>query len=327
MLPVPPFTHDPASSLEHCQGSRRTGPPLAEPEAKMSVMVRRVSPSQFRSQMRQAVSRAQRSIDAYNRGVRQVVNKYNQAVSRHNQAVRSHNARVRTARSNLSQALARVQNQARKARYERYTSSAYVLHASFERLELRIGTDPTPEQEALLGLSEQETANSLDVAAAFASDGSTEGVEGYDALGNSAISDELTTISTDLGGRWRGALFALHPSNPDAARHFCTSSREIIDGILDIKAPKEVVGAAVPACDRTRDGSPTRRSRIRFLLLRRGVPEAEEFVEQDLDDIVELFGIFNAGMHGPAGRFKLQELVAVKRRVEDGIRFLMQLAA
>lgn len=289
--------------------------------------MRRVSPSQFRSQVRQAASRAQRSIDAYNRGVRQFVSKYNEAVSRHNQAVRSHNARVRTARSRLNQAVSRLQSQTRSVRYQGFTTSAYVLQASYERLEQRFGTVRTPEQEALLELSEQEAANSLDVAAALVSEETPAVVEGEDTLRGSAISEELHGLSSDLDDRWRGALFALHPHNPDAARHFCTSAREIIDGILDLTAPKGVVGEAVQACDRTHDGSPTRRSRIRYLLTRRGVLEAEEFVEQDLDNIVGLFGVFNAGTHGPAGRFVLQELVAVKRRVEDGIRFLMRLAA
>jgi hypothetical protein len=290
-------------------------------------MVRRVSPSQFRSQLRQAASRAQRSIDAYNRGVRQFVSKYNQAVSRHNQEVRAHNARVRTARSRLQQALSRLQSQARSARYQRFTSSAYVLHASFERLEHHFGPAPTPEQDAILELSEREAANSLDVASAFVAEEVPAAAGGDDSLRASTISDELRSLSADLDNRWQGALFALHPSNPDAARHFCTSAREIFDGILDLRAPKAVVGEAVQGCDRTHDGSPTRRSRIRFLLARRGVPEAEEFVEHDLDDIVDLFSVFNAGTHGPAGRFVLPELVAVKRRVEDGIRFLMRLAA
>jgi hypothetical protein len=290
-------------------------------------MVRRVSPSQLRSQLRQAASRAQRSIDAHNRGVRQFVSKYNQAVSRHNQAVRSYNSRVRAARSRLTQALSRLQTQARTTHYQRFTSSAFVLHASFEALEQRFGTAPTPEQEAMLALSEQEAANSLDLASAFAAGDSAGPIEGEESLGSSVISEELGALSSDLDKRWRGALYALSPLNPDASRHFCTSAREIIEGILDLRAPKALVAEAMRDCDRTHDGSPTRRSRIRFLLVRRGVPEAEEFVEKDLDDIVDLFDVFNAGTHGPAGRFVLQELVAVKRRVEDGLRFLMRLAA
>lgn len=272
----------------------------------------------------------QRSIDAYNRAARQVVSNYNQAVNRYNQTVRSHNGRVRTARSRLNQALSRLQGHTHSVRYQRstsFTSSAYVLQATYDRLEALVGPAPTPEQETLLELSEQEAANSLDVASAFVAEAHDDDVPGDDDLRASAISEELREVSSDLDDRWRGALFALHPHNPDAARHFCTSAREIIDGILDLKAPKRTVAEAVRGCDRTHDGSPTRRSRIRFLLARHGVPEAEEFVEQDLDDIVDLFGVFNAGTHGPAGKFVLQELVAVKRRVEDGIRFLMRLAA
>lgn len=290
-------------------------------------MPRRVSPTQFRNQVRQAQDRLRRSVDAYNRGIRNYVSNYNQAVGRYNQAVRSHNARVRSSRARLAQAVSRLQSQARSTHYQRYSSSAYVLQASFQRLEQNFGPEPTDAQEAILELSEQETANSLDVAAALTAEERTDPTDGADSLRTTAISTDLRMLSSDLDDRWRGALFALHPSNPDAARHFCTSAREIIDGLLDIKAPKPLVNSALPECDRTHDGSPTRRSRIRFLLARRGVPEAEDFVEQDLSDIIELFGVFNAGTHGPAGRYALNELAAVKRRVEGGISFLMQLAS
>lgn len=37
--------------------------------------------------------------------------------------------------------------------------------------------------------------------------------------------------------RWKGALFSLSPTNPDAAQHFCTSAREVLTSMLDIAAP------------------------------------------------------------------------------------------
>ena len=52
----------------------------------------------------------------------------------------------------------------------------------------------------------------------------------------------------------------------------------------------------------------------------------EEFVNEDVEDILKLFRMFNDGTHGAAGRFDLNELVAVKQRAESGIRFLHYLA-
>ena len=48
----------------------------------------------------------------------------------------------------------------------------------------------------------------------------------------------------------------------------------------------------------------------------------EEFVAQDMDNILQLFRLFNEGTHGPAGAFDLQQLVGIKKRVEDGIMYL-----
>jgi hypothetical protein len=51
----------------------------------------------------------------------------------------------------------------------------------------------------------------------------------------------------------------------------------------------------------------------------------EEFVEQDVQNIVDLFGIFNDGTHGSAGTFDTQMLSVIRKRVEDGIFFLSRL--
>ncbi|MFZ4440298.1 MAG: hypothetical protein ACOYOS_17880 [Syntrophales bacterium] len=137
----------------------------------------------------------------------------------------------------------------------------------------------------------------------------------------------MRRISNDLDDRWRGAVFALNPRNPDAARHFCTSAREIMTQILETKAPDTVVIEAMPDCARTEQGKPTRRAKVKFFLHRKGmVAEAlEEFVEQDMQNIVELFGIFNDGTHGSAGTFDMRTLSVIRKRVEEGIFFLSRL--
>ena len=48
-------------------------------------------------------------------------------------------------------------------------------------------------------------------------------------------------------------------------------------------------------------------------------------MNEDVEDILGLFRVFNDGTHGAAGRFDLDELVAVKERAESGIRFLHHL--
>lgn len=96
---------------------------------------------------------------------------------------------------------------------------------------------------------------------------------------------------------------------------------EIITQILEIKAPDADVFALLPSCETTDRGNPTRRSKIKYFLHRQDMTEDtfEEFVENDMENIVQLFRVFNDGTHGPAGTFDLPQLNAIRKRVEDGI--------
>ena len=155
--------------------------------------------------------------------------------------------------------------------------------------------------------------------------GDASAADGAPDAPESPLTPILQAISADLGARWKGALFSLSPINPDAARHFCTSAREVIARLLDEHAPDAMVIAAMPNCERTpQRGTPTRRAKIRYFLHRQGLDSDDlaDFVENDLKNVVELFEVFNEGTHGAAGTFDLDQLRAVRKRVEDGIMFL-----
>jgi hypothetical protein len=143
-----------------------------------------------------------------------------------------------------------------------------------------------------------------------------------------ALMFELGRFSEELENRWKGAVFALNPNNPDAARHFCASAREVLTQILEVKAPTDVVLAAMPECDRTEHGKPTRRARVRYFLHRKGLRDdiLEEFIVQDVQNVIDLFEVLNDGTHGSAGKFNLQQLYIIRKRVEDGVMFLSRVA-
>ena len=176
----------------------------------------------------------------------------------------------------------------------------------------------------MLELSEKEDANSLDVMNALLADESA-GADDDPELRATSIGTELEGISEDLHSRWRGALFALHPQNPDASRHFCSSAREILTGIIDRALPDDTVKSADPTCALTSDGRVTRRAKIEFALASKGTGNGPlaDFVHQNVDNVLELFRVFNDGAHGSAGRFDLSRLAAIKRRAEDSIKFLL----
>lgn len=302
------------------------------------------TPAQINQMIREAQRRQKQGIDDYNRKVnqhnRKMVDNYNREVSRvnqknkqavdnYNREARAHNSRVRANQQRMKNELAKLSRQPVTTHYTVYRTSVQTLHRSYVDLDQRSETrDPNPAYDRLLDYSEREVANSLSVANVLSGEGGAE--EAGDELQNAALTDELRKISPDLDNRWQGAVFALSPRNPDAARHFCTSAREVITEILEIKAPNRDVLALFPSEVVSKEKPiPTRRAKIKFFLYRKGMRDdaLEDFVEKDVNNILELFRVFNDGTHGSAGKFDLSQLTKIRKRVEDGIMFLAQIVS
>jgi hypothetical protein len=286
-------------------------------------MVRRVSVSQFNSMLRQAEQKRRQAIDQLNRDLRNRQQELNQFVTAYNREVNAHNARVRANQQRLKNELARLSRQTAPTRYAAFQVSVTAVHTAYERFERFASGAPETRYDDYLDLSEREAANSAQLMNALIDGAATSVADAADSP-ESELTPVLQGVSPELGARWRGALYSLSPHNPDAARHFCTSAREIIARILAVKAPDDAVLTEMPNCDRTPQGTPTRRAKIRYFLHRRGMncDELEAFVESDMKNVVELFTLFNEGTHGEAGTFTQGQLAALRKRVEDGILFL-----
>ena len=287
-------------------------------------MVRRVTPAQFKSIVSKAKRDTRQAINKYNREVRKYNAEVTGAVNDYNHAVRVHNSRVRSNRQRLDTELVRLHHQRSTTRYVATQTSTWQLREAFTHVDEAAGAGAWTQQRALLAdLAEAETANSASVVNALLL-GDTEVAEDSSDLAETSLTDELSSISTDLDQRWQGALFALSPRNPDAARHFCTSSREVLVQMLDLRAADGDVLAAMPICQRANDGKPTRRAKIMYLLDRAGAGEESlgTFIERDINDVMNLFSAFNSGTHGSAGKFDFSQLTALKERVEGAVQFL-----
>lgn len=177
-------------------------------------------------------------------------------------------------------------------------------------------------------MAERETANSVELESALQADPVDLDQE-PSLIPDPELSTKLSGIQQDLPDRWRGALFSLSPRNPDAARHFCTSAREIFTRIFDLCAPDKLVISTIQNCQLTPQGTPTRRTKISYLLHIRGLTDdaLEDFVDEDIENILTLFHVFNDGTHGSVGRYDASQLSLIKQRVENGLQFLVRLAA
>ena len=301
-------------------------------------MVRRMTPAQYNAWVRQENARRKRAIDQHNAEVRRV-NAHNERVVRdHNRKVDAHNKKVigdynRRARAHNERLRREIDpfHVKPSARYSAHRMSVVTLTESFSGLEAAALSGRWTGSDELFDLSESETANSVSALNSLLGE-RTDDVAASEAevatLRATTIKSELSRFEADLDARWRGALFSLHPDNPDASRHFCTSARELLSTFLELVAPDHDVLAADPNCPLTPNGSVSRRARVRHCLLRQNAhdPILEEFVEDDLENVVSLFDEFNSGTHGDAGRFDLVALTAIKQRVEGAIHFVSRIS-
>ena len=277
---------------------------------------------QAQSRHRAAVQKLNSGIRAYNSKVRRYNTERKRAIDEYNRQARVVNAKVRANQARINSALTRLRSSTSAYQHARIYQSAVSLSSAYEVLD-RSGIDP-----AIADLAEREAANSLSVAGILLGGESDPYFEAQ-PLKETKVAGMLAGFSPELSDRWMGAVFALDPRNPDASRHFCVSAREIIADIINAEAPDEEVLAWFPDPELTPDGTPTRRQKLSYCLERSGRHDAvvEDFGEANLQDLSALFKELNAGTHGPAGRYSLPQLTAIKTRVEDAIGFVSAVVA
>lgn len=280
---------------------------------------------QAQQKQRQAINNVNSEIRKHNNAVDSFNRERRQAIAKYNQAVSTHNAKVRVNRARLQSEVRRLNSTpAATIQFTTSTRTVRTVEQRFSGVESAVGSGRWTDPQNFLDLVEGEAADS--VAALnrlIAPDEKDEAGE----LQATTLTSELTDISPELQDRWSGALFALNPKNPDAARHFCTSAREILTAILDTEAPDKSVKSADPNHLKTPNGGVSRRAKIHYCMARsgNGIAEMVEFVDADIDGVIALFDDFNHGTHGPAGRFPMSELMVLKERVERAVKFIHRL--
>lgn len=216
-------------------------------------MAKHLNMSQFRSKMRQLENKQRQAINNYNRQVRQYNNEVKRAVSNYNAAVRQYNNTVRRNRQIIKSHNGRLNSTKISITY---STSLTVMQKKYYAVNevYNDSVNVTPQQNVILDLIEQEQANSIVTAQII--DNPEQSIENTEDI---EIGNKLLSVSADLNNRWRGAVFALNPQNPDASRHFCTSVREIFTEFIELKAPDSDVFQYNPYCEKTERGNATRR--------------------------------------------------------------------
>lgn len=279
-------------------------------------MAKSFNMSHFKSQIRQAESRAKRQMQSeINKATRKFESDMNRELRKYNSQVRR-NQQVITRELNKLNSHTAIRSS--------YTTSVDLMHRCYMAVDnAYVDSTITPSQERIINLVEREHINNLVTANAIENDEfDSENIEDIE------IGNKLANVSEDLDNRWKGAVFALNPKNPDAARHFCTSAREIFTEFIEAKAPDKDVFNFNPNCTKTERGNATRKEKIKYMMRNIDVNDKiVAFAEADIDNILELFHVLSDGTHGAAGRYEFQKLLQVKKRVEQGINFLCEISA
>lgn len=251
-----------------------------------------MTPAQFKAAVNKAQREQKRAIDNYNRearrhyaAVKKAVNDYNREVRAYNAKARAHNAKVENQRRRLDQEIRRLNFRPATTTFVTYRASVETLAKTYTATEVGLaGRAITPAGRDLVDRGSEKAANSAYLLNAMVSEGAPEDDPTEDELRGPSMQAELASFGQDLVDRWTGALFSLSPSNPDDARQFCTSAREVRITMIDSAAPDSRVAEAGPACDRTDKGVPTQRTKVGFLLRCKGIDEApiEDLVEEDM---------------------------------------------
>jgi hypothetical protein len=286
-------------------------------------MARRMTPAQAQAALRRAQSEQRRAISKYNSAVRQHNSKVQRAVNEYNREVRRYNARQRSDAQRRNREIERLRRQP-AVTYTVTQRSTVRLDQAYRLVEADFDAGALPADMAyLVDLAESEVANSARVA-----NGEDGGAQDAAPDGADDVAEGLAELSDDLHRRWIGAIFALKPENPEAARHFCTSARETLLALIELRAADDAVLAADPACP-LHNGRPARKSKLQYLLAQYGTHTASlgDFVDSDVDDVITLVREVNGGTHGSSGRYDLAALNAIRRRVEGALRFLTTLVA
>lgn len=265
--------------------------------------------AQFRSQM-----------NKIQRESRRVQQQLKNSVNNYNRAVRQYNSNVRNYRNKIQRELNRLNSNCSIKSH--YYISTKLLDETYTKVSNLFENGDI--EENLFNAIENENANNLELSNVVLNN---EEVENYDVeIDESNISSKLINISEDLDDRWRGALFSLNPNNPEAARHFCTSTREILKVLIDDGIKDDEVVLQNPQCEKTNFGTPTRKEKIKYAMNKKGIDNSlvVEFTDENIQNTVSLINELSNGTHGHSSRYSLNQLKSFKKRFEDSINFICE---
>lgn len=136
----------------------------------------------------------------------------------------------------------------------------------------------------------------------------------------------LTQLDPGLVNMIKGAREALHSNNADKVRHVITSYRELSTHVLHRLSPDSAVKAWSKSKDDFANGRPTRKARLKFICRDINHGAFDDFVEKDIETMVQVFDFLNKGTHEITTNFTESQLRALTVKAESSVQFMLAIS-
>jgi hypothetical protein len=135
----------------------------------------------------------------------------------------------------------------------------------------------------------------------------------------------LARLGPPYVAAWSGASVALASDNPDRARHFLSSLRELFTSVMHRLAPDDEIARWTSAEDHYHQGKPKREARLQYIC--RGVNDRRfhDFLKADIDSMTHLYNLLNR-VHAMPVHYSDDQLTVIRVRVEGALLFLLTTA-
>jgi hypothetical protein len=140
------------------------------------------------------------------------------------------------------------------------------------------------------------------------------------------LEDLLLDIGAgDLVAMWRGALDVLDSRHTDYARHCSVSLRELLTQVIHKLAPDNHIREWTNDPKLFDKNRPTRKARLLFICRSVNHDIFSDFVDKDIDAILEFFKLFQRGTHQVIIPYTHIQLLTLKAKIESTISFLIEI--
>jgi len=150
--------------------------------------------------------------------------------------------------------------------------------------------------------------------------------KGPESTASDPLQVQLEGMDANFGTMLKGAVQALRSDNPDKARHFSISLRELFTHVLHKLSPDDDLRKWSNNRDDYHNDRPTRRARLKYICRNINETSFESFVEADTKTSIKFLRLFHGGTHSTRPGYSDPQLKAMLVRMKGLLSFLIEVA-